>query len=685
MATRQPVDSQRRAPGAAGAANTPSRTTSPETPQKMPPRRAWLTFLLVVLANYALMRFLIPGTGEPVKVPYTLFKQEAERRNVAQIYSRGTSITGRFRSPVTYPRDSAAARDTASRQGLRGLGARQRNVPRPVSDFATELPAFADPGLEALLIANGVEISSEPIQQGESWLSVLLGLAPALLIIGLYVWMFRRAAKQGGAMGGGLLGIGRSSARRFDQKQEGKVTFDDVAGIDEAENELVEIVDFLRDPQKYTRLGGTAPKGVLLVGAPGTGKTLLARAVAGEAGVPFFSMSGSEFVEMIVGVGAARVRDLFKQAREHAPAIIFIDELDSIGRARGQVAIGGSSEQEQTLNQILTEMDGFSSREGIIVLAATNQPDVLDRALLRPGRFDRRVVVNLPDKKGREAILVVHTRHVPLAGDVSLGELAGATPGLAGADLRNLVNEGALLAARREQNAVRQRDFLDALEKIVLGPERPLLLSQADRERIAYHEGGHAILGVVVPGADPVHRVSIVPRGMALGVTYQRPDSDRYNYPESYLRARLIGMLGGRAAEEIVYGTKTTGAENDIEQATQLARNMVTRWGMSDTLGMVQLAPRENPFLGNIVGRDGTNPISEETSRAVDGEVRRIINESHAEARRLLTDHRHELDALAQALLARETLDEQEVLAVTGLTHAPAQEAPVKSAEPVSR
>jgi len=640
----------------------------------MPPRRAWLTFLLVVLANYALMRFLIPGTDEPVKVPYTLFKLQAEHRNVAQIYSRGSSITGRFRTPVTYPSDSAAARDTASRQGLRGMGARQRNAPRPVTGFATELPAFADPGLEALLIANGVEISSEPIQQGETWLSMLLGLAPALLIIGLYVWMFRRAAKQGGAMGGGLLGIGRSSAKRFDQKQEGRVTFDDVAGIDEAENELVEIVDFLRDPQKYTRLGGTAPKGVLLVGAPGTGKTLLARAVAGEAGVPFFSMSGSEFVEMIVGVGAARVRDLFKQAREHAPAIIFIDELDSIGRARGQVAIGGSSEQEQTLNQILTEMDGFSSREGIIVLAATNQPDVLDRALLRPGRFDRRVVVNLPDKKGREAILAVHTRRVPLAGDVDLGELAGATPGLAGADLRNLVNEGALLAARREQSAVRQRDFLDALEKIVLGPERPLVLSQAERERIAYHEGGHAILGVVVPGADPVHRVSIVPRGLALGVTYQRPDSDRYNYPESYLRARLIGMLGGRAAEELVYGTKTTGAENDIEQATQLARNMVTRWGMSDTLGMVQLAPRENPFLGTMVGHDGTHPISEETARAVDEEVRRIIGESHAEAHRLLTDHRRELDALAQALLARETLDEQEVLAVTGLRRAPSLE-----------
>ena len=542
-----------------------------------------------------------------------------------------------------------------------------------MSSFATTLPSFVDPGLEAFLIDHGVEISAKPIEEGSSLLTTLLfGFGPALLLIGFYVWMFRRAAQQGGGLGGGLMGIGKSKARRYDQEQDTKVTFDDVAGIDEAENELVEIVDFLRDPPKYTRLGGTAPKGVLLVGAPGTGKTLLAKAVAGEAGVPFFSMSGSEFVEMIVGVGAARVRDLFKQAREHAPAIIFIDELDAIGRARGQMVIGGSSEQEQTLNQILTEMDGFSGREGIIVLAATNQPDVLDKALLRPGRFDRRVVVNLPDKTGREAILKVHTRRVPLAADASLGELAATTPGLSGADLRNLVNEAALLAARREQNEVRHKDFLDALEKIVLGPERPLLLSRADKERIAYHEGGHTILGLVVPGADPVNRVTIVPRGQALGVTYQRPDSDRYNYPEAYLRARIVGMLGGRAAEEIVYGTHTTGAESDIEQATGLARRMVTRWGMSDRVGMVQLAPRENPYLGGGAGYSGATPFSEATAEAIDAEVLKIIDESHEEAKRLLTAHRKQLDALAEALLTRETLNEQEVLEVTGLPPAPA-------------
>ena len=651
---------------AGGKQSTETKAKSSGQPT-MPPRRTWLWFLAVLAVNFLLARFLLPGPEGPVTVPYTLFKQEVAKGNVQAIYSRADVVTGKFKSPVTYPPPSekpAAPGSTTS-----------PSAPRPVTSFTTTLPSFVDRGLEAFLIDHGVEISAKPIEEtGGSWTTLLFGFGPTLLFIGFYVWLFRRAAKQGGGLGGGFMGFGQSKARRYDQEKDTKVTFDDVAGIDEAENELVEIVDFLKDPAKYTRLGGTAPKGVLLIGAPGTGKTLLARAVAGEAGVPFFSMSAAEFVEMIVGVGAARVRDLFKQAREHPPAIIFIDELDAIGRARGQIAIGGSSEQEQTLNQILTEMDGFSSREGIIVLAATNQPDVLDKALLRPGRFDRRVVVNLPDKAGRESILKVHTRNVPLATDASLAALAAATPGFSGADLRNLVNEAALLAARRQQDQVRQKDFLDALEKIVLGPERPLLLTRADKERIAYHEGGHAILGLVVPGADPVNRVTIVPRGQALGVTYQRPDTERYNYPEAYLRARIVGMLGGRAAEEIVYGTRTTGAESDIEQATAVARQMVTRWGMSERLGLVQLAPRANPYLDGPIGYAGPRPFSEETARTVDAEVHRIIDESHEEARRLLNHHRKQLDALAEALVARETLNEQEILEVTGLPPAPSLE-----------
>jgi cell division protease FtsH len=633
----------------------PRRASGPEKQGTMPPRRSWLWFALILLANFLLVMFLFPGPEAPVEVPYTFFKEQVRAGNVESIYSQGDSVEGRFEEPVTYP----------------SKGKEGSEPSRTSKSFTTVLPSFVDPGLEKVLIDNGVEISAKPIQEGGGlWQTLLFAFGPALLLIGGYIWLYRRSQRQGGGVGGALTGVGRSRARRYDQEQGTRVTFDDVAGIDEAETELVEIVDFLKDPQKYTRLGGAAPKGVLLVGAPGTGKTLLARAVAGEAGVPFFSLSASEFVELFVGVGASRVRDLFKQARENAPAIIFIDELDSIGRARGQSAIGGSSEQEQTLNQILTEMDGFSSKEGVIVLAATNQPDVLDKALLRPGRFDRRVVVNLPDKVGREAILEVHTRSVPLARSVDLGELAASTPGLSGADLANLVNEAALLAARREQDEVRQKDFLDALEKIVLGPERPLLMSPEERERIAYHEGGHAILGLVVPGADPVNRVTIVPRGQALGVTYQRPEDDRYNYPEGYLRARIVGSLGGRSAEEIVYGTRTTGAENDIEQATDLARRMVTRWGMSEKLGTVQLAPRENPYLGGG-GFPSEKPFSEETARGIDQEVLRIMDESHEEALRLLTKHRRELDALAQALLERETLDEEEILEVTGLAPAP--------------
>jgi cell division protease FtsH len=638
---------------------------------KMPPRKTWMWFLVLLVFNYFLMSTLYPDPTAPTTIPYTLFKEEVAKGNVGAVYSKGESLTGEFESAIIYPqanKDSTSAEASEQDNFLLKKGEQQ---PVEVVNFSTTLPAFLDPGLEKFLIEQNVEILAAPLQEEVNpFFNFLIRFGPAILIIGFYIWLFRRAA--GGGMAGAMMGMGKSKAIRFDQEKDKRVTFDDVAGIDEAENELVEIVDFLKNPSKYTRLGGAAPKGVLLIGAPGTGKTLLARAVAGEAGVPFFSMSASEFIEMVVGVGASRVRDLFKQAREHAPSIIFIDELDSIGRARGQAALGGSSEQEQTLNQILTEMDGFSSKEGVIVLAATNQPDVLDKALLRPGRFDRRVVVNLPDKVGREAILKVHTRNVPLAEDVNLMEIASATPGLSGADLRNLVNEGALMAARREQEAVKQKDFLDALEKIILGPERPLLMSLHDRERIAYHEGGHAVLGLVVPGADPVNRVTIVPRGQALGVTYQRPDSDRYNYPEAYLRAKIIGIMGGRAAEEVVYGTKTTGAESDIEQATNIAQRMVTRWGMSERLGMMQLAPRENQYLGGGMGGYGNSkPFSEETARIIDQEVSRIIKESEEEAQRLLRQHRKALDALAEALLARETLDEQEILEVTGLPPSP--------------
>lgn len=645
--------------------NSPNRP-SPTSPSggknwNLPTGNIWFILLAVVALNYFLGKLFFPEPTAPAKISYTHFKAEVKKKNVKEIYSKGLSVSGTFVKPVKLPLLDKQQLDTLSADEKKKLEEKSFEA----ASFTTELPSFIDPGLEKLLTDNGVVIRAEPIQEEtNSFFSFLITFGPAILIIGFYVWMFRKARQGAGGMGG-FMGIGSSKAKRFDKEKEKKVTFQDVAGIDEAENELVEIVDFLKNPQKYTRLGGTAPKGVLLIGSPGTGKTLLARAVAGEAGVPFFSMSASEFIEMIVGVGAARVRDLFKQAREHAPAIIFIDELDAIGRARGTTAIGGSSEQEQTLNQILTEMDGFSSKEGVIVLAATNQPDVLDKALLRPGRFDRRVVVNLPDKAGREAILKVHTRNVPLHEDADLQVIASSTPGLAGADLRNLVNEAALLAARREQDTVRLKDFMDALEKIVLGPERPIVLGEDERTRIAYHESGHAILGLLVPGADPVNRVTIVPRGQALGVTYQRPESDRYNYSEEYLKARIIGILGGRSAEEVVFGNKTTGAENDIEQATNLARGMVTRWGMSEKLGMIQLSPKVNPYLGNTMG--SSQPFSEYTARLIDEEVHKIINDCHDDARRLLTEHRKELDALANALLKNETLSEKEILQVTGL------------------
>src|SRR5712691_4536455 len=641
-----------RPPGPNDVQPSSSKGASPSGNPLMRPRPWWISFLLVLIVNYLLVQFFLPERPNPrIDVPYTFFKQQVTAGNVLDVTSRGDVIQGTFKQPITYPPDQPNA---------------------PTSNlFQTVMPQFADPGLETLLEQQGVTINAHSLDEARPWWqTLLLSFGPTLLLIGIFFYISTRAASQLGGSGGPF-GLGRSRAKRYDQAEQGaiRITFADVAGIDEAKAELEEIVDFLKDPKKYTRLGGAVPKGVLLVGAPGTGKTLLARAVAGEANVPFFSMGASEFVEMIVGVGASRVRDLFKQARETAPAIIFIDELDAIVRARGTGSFGGNDEREQTLNQILTEMDGFSSREGVIVLAATNRPDVLDQALLRPGRFDRRVTVNPPDKLGRESILKVHIRDVPLASDVDLKIIAASTPGLVGADLRNLVNEAALMAARRNENEVHQKDFLDALEKLVLGTARNLVMSPAERERVAYHEGGHTILGMLVPFADPVNRVTIMPRGQALGVTYQRPEDDRHNYSEEYLRARITGAMGGRGAEEVVYGGRTTGAENDMQQATDMARQMVTRWGMSEKLGPVTLAPREDPYLARdpFSGFGGSRPYSEATAEIVDAEVERILQECYAEGVRMLREHRTELDRLAHTLLERETLDEQEILRVTGL------------------
>jgi len=544
-------------------------------------------------------------------------------------------VEGKFKKAVTYPRTG--------------------NDSRTSTTFETEIPLFANGDeLSKLLENNGVVIEAEPINQGRGFLaSLLLGFGPVILLIALFVFLARRAGGAGGPMGA-LGNFGRSRARRVESGEQ-KVTFTDVAGIDESKAELSEIVDFLRNPQKYQRLGGRIPRGVLLSGLPGTGKTLLARAVAGEAGVPFFASSASEFVEAIVGIGASRVRDLFKQAKESAPSIIFIDELDAIGRSRSQGAsFGGNDEREQTLNQILTEMDGFESNVAVIVLGATNRPEVLDPALLRPGRFDRRVAVPTPDKAGRAQILRVHTRSLPLAPDVDLDRLAATTPGMVGADLANLANEAALTAARRNHDRVTLADFTDALEKIVLGAPRGTVLSPEDRRRVAFHEAGHALVGMLTPEADPVRKVSIIPRGQALGVTFAAPDLDRPNYEEAWLTARIKVALGGRVAEEVVYGTITTGAESDIQQLTEIARGMVGRWGMSRAVGPIAVLPRDGsgPLL------PGAATASETTQRLVDDEVRRIVEEAHAVATQLLTENRWRLDALTQALLREETLDE---------------------------
>ncbi|HEY2636071.1 MAG TPA: ATP-dependent zinc metalloprotease FtsH [Solirubrobacteraceae bacterium] len=602
-----------------------------------PGRRILLAILVLFVINW-IIASQVGGEPSRLKVPYTTFRAQVVDNNVKEVSSQGDVIQGTFRKKFTYKKKSN-------------------------TKFETVQPAFSqDNELLQLMIKHDVEVNAQPLDQPRSfWVSLLVGFGPTLLLIGLIVLVARRAAG-GGA--GGLAGLGRSRARRYDASAQ-RTTFADVAGIDEAEDELVEIVDFLRNPDKYRRLGGVIPKGVLLSGPPGTGKTLLARAVAGEADVPFFSISASEFIEMVVGVGASRVRNLFDEAKKAAPAIIFIDELDAIGRRRGGGnAVGGHDEREQTLNQILTEMDGFTGSEGVIVLAATNRPEILDSALLRPGRFDRRVTVNPPDQRGRKLILEVHTRSVPLADDVDLDSLASSTPGMVGADLRNAVNEAALTAARRGHDQVFMADFTDALEKVLLGTERKILLSREDRQRTAYHESGHALLGMLEPGADPVRKISIVPRGRALGVTFQSPAADRYGYGAAYLRGRIVGALGGRAAEEIVYGDVTTGAESDLEQVTNIARQMVGRWGMSEKIGLVSVLPGPSDEGPLFPGSPGS--ASQETLELVDSEVRRIVDECYVQAVERLRENRDRLEALAKALLERETLDEKDAYQVAG-------------------
>jgi cell division protease FtsH len=606
--------------------------------------RRFLAILLgLFLLNWLIVSIFAPAE-EQIRVPYNpTFLEEVRDGNVKEISSRGDTVQGDFRKEVKFEGEAAKR-------------------------FETEIPTFANEReLSEMLTERNVTVNAEPPGSRSLLETILFSFGPTILLVALFLFFIRRAATAGGA--GGVLGqFGRSRARRVEGETQ-TVTFEDVAGIEDAEEQLVEIVDFLRNPDKYVRLGARIPRGVLLSGPPGTGKTLLARAVAGEAGVPFFSSSASEFIEAIVGVGASRVRDLFEQAKEAAPAIVFIDELDAIGRARGGGggALGGHDEREQTLNQILTEMDGFDSKAGVIVLGATNRPDVLDPALLRPGRFDRRVTVQPPDASGREQILRVHTRSVPLADDVDLGRIAATTPGMVGADLANLVNEAALLAARRGHDRVTGSDFTDALEKIVLGAERKIVLSQEDRRRIAYHEGGHAIVGMLTRGADPVRKVSIIPRGMALGVTLSTPDDDRFNLSEEELRAKVRVSQGGRVAEEVVFGDITTGAESDIQQVTQIVRGMVARWGMSEKVGFVTVAPRaDQGFL-----LPGADPVSEATQELVDEEVRRIIAEEHQVTRRLVSENRERLDALAEALLENETLDELDAYAAAGIPRAP--------------
>ncbi|MCX5526787.1 ATP-dependent zinc metalloprotease FtsH [Streptomyces bobili] len=621
---------------------------APEEPPKPPPggrrvRGGWWSLILAALVVFliALLVLSFFNEGDEPTISYTEFSRQVDEGNVSKIYAKGDAIQGQLRK----------GRDNPEGDGT-------------YTKFRTERPTFADDRLWDELTEHDVTVTAEPVVKQRSFLAnLLISLAPMVLLVAVWVFIARRM-RSGGGLGGAGGMLGRKAPPKPVELEPGqeRTTFDDVAGIDEVAGELSDVVDFLKNPDAYRRMGAKMPRGVLLSGPPGTGKTLLARAVAGEAGVPFFSASASEFIEMIVGVGASRVRELFAEARKVAPSIIFIDEIDTIGRARGGgSAMGGHDEREQTLNQILTEMDGFSGSEGVIVLAATNRADILDPALTRPGRFDRIVSVSPPDRGGRESILAIHTREIPLAPDVDLAQVARTTPGMTGAELANLANEAALLAVKRGQRQVTRSDLSEALEKVQLGAERSLVMPEEERRRTAYHESGHALLGMLQPGADPVRKITIVPRGRALGVTLSTPDADRYAYTEEYLRGRIIGALGGMAAEHVVYDMITTGSENDLEQVTTIVRGMVARWGMSGRVGRMSALP------GDAQQAYGLS-AAPRTLDAIDDEMRRVVDECYEEACRKLRDHRGQLDALAQALLENETLDEADAYRIAGVT-----------------
>ncbi|MEZ4423210.1 MAG: ATP-dependent zinc metalloprotease FtsH [Gemmatimonadota bacterium] len=613
------------------------RDQKPEDPRGRLARLSRVTsfIALIVLFSLAVLTARRGNEEGGALLNFTEFKEQLRDGNIHDVTfqpePRVTRASGEFRRAIT-------------REG------------REVTRFQVILAGQVTDDLLADLEAQDVVVSAEAPQEG--WWALLIGVLPWLLFIAFWLWMFRTIQSGGNR----AFQFGRSKAKMISPDTP-KVTFADVAGANEAKDELEEIIEFLKDPQRFSRLGGRLPKGVLLVGPPGTGKTLLARAVAGEAGRPFFQMSGSDFVEMFVGVGASRVRDLFEQGKAHAPCIIFIDEIDAVGRHRGAGLGGGHDEREQTLNQLLVEMDGFEANEGVILLAATNRPDVLDPALLRPGRFDRQVVVDLPDVRGREGILSVHAKKLPLAPDVDLEVIAKGTPGMAGADLANVCNEAALLAARRGAEKVNMDDFERAKDKVMLGTERKsLVLNESERRLTAYHEAGHAVVGVRLPGLDPVHKVTIVPRGRALGITASLPEEDRHSYTKEWLEGQLVMLYGGRVAEELEFGAEkvTTGAGNDIERATSLARRMVTRFGMSEVVGLMAVGDSEQEvFLGReLVQRRET---SEHTAQLVDNEVKRILDDAHDRARELISRERELLEAIAQALLERETLDREEI------------------------